>query len=147
MNGASALVIGVPSSITSASDWKTYLSTHPLTVIYELATPTTESADAYTNPQIVDDWGTEEVVVTEQNGVAMPVGHDSKYPVNLKAKLEMMPNSPSSDGDYLLHHENGVNTYTQYVSRVPNAPSTDGTYILKATVSGGTATLSWVEET
>ena len=48
------------------------------TVVYS-ANASTESADPYQNPQIVDDFGTEEYVVTEQSGVAVPVGHISTY--------------------------------------------------------------------
>lgn len=118
-------------------------------LVYELATPTTESADAFTSPQIIDDFGTEEFVVTEQSGVAMPVGHISRYTNNLRAKLEMAPESPSSgNGDYIVRQTNGVNTYVPLTDKIPDAPtSADGTFVLKATVSGGTATLSWVEET
>lgn len=51
--------------------------------MYELATPTTESADTYINPQIVDADGTEEFVdygvEQETRDVAVPVGHDSLY--------------------------------------------------------------------
>lgn len=43
--------------------------------VYELATPTTETADPYTNPQVVDPDGTEEYVTANY----VPVGHDSTY--------------------------------------------------------------------
>lgn len=52
-------------------------------LVYELATPTTESADTYINPQIVDADGTEEFVdyaySQSTRDVAVPVGHDSLY--------------------------------------------------------------------
>lgn len=52
-------------------------------LVYELATPTTESADTYINPQMVDADGTEEFVdygvEQETRDVAVPVGHDSLY--------------------------------------------------------------------
>lgn len=44
-------------------------------LVYELATPTTETAQAYTSPQIVDPDGTEEYVTAN----SVPVGHDSTY--------------------------------------------------------------------
>lgn len=56
-------------------------------LIYELATPTTEEADPYQSPQIVDDFGTEEYVTTS----IVPVGHYTKYPENLRAKIEGLP--------------------------------------------------------
>ena len=115
-------------------------------LVYELATPTTETADAYQKPQIVDNWGTEEFVVTEQSGVEIPVGHETVYPISLRDKLESAPNLPDGDGDYLLHMASGEATYKQLVSEFPSAPTTNGTYVLKATVSSGTATLSWVAE-
>ena len=111
---------------------------------YELATQSTETATGFTNPQIVDDFGTEEYVDTRS--VPIPVGHNTKYAPNLRAKLEMSPNSPSGDGDYLVRQTSGLNEYVQFVPELPAKPSTNGTYVLKATVSGGVATLTWEEE-
>lgn len=107
-----------------------------------LATPTTEQADPYTNPQVVNDFGTEEYVDTRS--VAIPVGHDTFYQANLRAKLEMAPDAPENNGDYLMRHNNGENTYIPYSSPIPTPPTTDGTYTLKVTVSGGVASYSWV---
>lgn len=54
-------------------------------LIYELDTPTTESADPYTNPQIIDPYGTEEFVdagvEAGTRDVAIPVGHETTYKV------------------------------------------------------------------
>jgi len=138
------------SAYSDASTFKTSLS--GIYLLYELATPTTESADAFQNPQIVDDWGTEEYVDrpstagTPTRDVAIPVGHDSMYQANLRAKLEMAPDSPSDgNGDYVVRQTDGINEYVKLVipTELPSNPSEDGTYILKATVSGGTTTLSW----
>lgn len=124
--------------------------------VYELDTPTAESADPYQNPQIVNDWGTEEYVdrlataATSSRDVSIPVGHETQYQANLRAKLEMAPNSPDGDGDYIVRQVSGENTYVQITfpaDELPAAPTTDGTYVLKCTVSSGTATYSWVEET
>lgn len=114
-------------------------------LVYELATPTTESAEPYTSPQIIDDFGTEQFVVVEQSGVAMPVGHESRYTNNLRAKLEMSPDSPDGDGDYIVRQENGENTYVPLVitSVLPSAPSTDGSYKLVCTIVNGEATYTW----
>lgn len=66
---------------TTTSAFKTAMN--GVYLVYELATPTTESADAYTNPQIVDADGTEEFVDYAYSqgtrDVAVPVGHDSLY--------------------------------------------------------------------
>ena len=63
-------------------------------LIYELATPTTETADPYQNPQLVDKDGTEEYVTT---GI-VPVGHDTDY--YLDADSVLTP--PSTAGTYSL---------------------------------------------
>ena len=117
-------------------------------LVYELVTPTTESADAYTELQICDDFGTEEFVDAATRDFEMPVGSVAVYAPNLRAKLEMAPNSPDTDGDYLMRHSNGTNEYVLFseVKELPDFPTTDGTYVLKCTVADGTATLSWVSE-
>lgn len=118
-------------------------------LVYKLAEPTTETAEAYQNPQIVSDWGTEAYVdYAESQGtrdVAVPVGHNTVYQPNLRAKLEMAPDSPDSNGDYIVRHANGENSYVPLVipQELPTAPSANGTYTLKATVSNGTVTYSW----
>lgn len=62
-----------------ASTFKTSLS--GVYLVYELATPTSESAQAFNNPMLVDGNGTEEFV--DGRTVEMPVGHDSFYiPMN-----------------------------------------------------------------
>ena len=74
------------------------------TLVYELATPTTETADAYQTPQIVSDFGTEQyvdaAVAAGTRDVAIPVGHDTKYTQNLRDKLRRLPNMPDADGVY-----------------------------------------------
>lgn len=132
------------STASTVEDFRTWLASNPITIVYELMTPTTESADPYTNPQIVSNWGTEEFV--DERDVPVPVGHDSRYLPDLKAKLESAPNNPSTNGKYFLQYENGQATYVPVPSEVPQAPSEDGTYILKATVASGVATLVWVAE-
>lgn len=63
------------STITSANDAKTYFTNNPTNVIYALETPTTESADAYTQSQRVG--ATEEFV--DGRTVEIPVGNESEY--------------------------------------------------------------------
>ena len=129
------------TAYTSAEDFKAAMS--GVYLICEAAEPTTETAAPYQNPQIVDDFGTEQYVDAGDRDVEIPVGHDTFYRQNLRAKLEMVPGSPDSNGDYLVRHNNGQNSYVQYVSPLPAMPAEDGTYTLKCTVSDGTATLSW----
>lgn len=136
----------INTNYTSAAAFKTAMS--GVYLVYELATPTEETADPYTNPQICSNWGTEEYVVTEQSGVAMPVGHDTFYQADLKAKLEMLPDSPDGDGDYIVRQTNGENAFIPYaqVKELPDFPTTNGNYKLRCTVSGSSVSLSWVAE-
>ncbi len=123
-------------------------------VVYELATSVTETAEPYQNPQIVNDFGTEEYVdagvtaSTPTRDVEIPVGHQTFYQANLRAKLEMSPDSPDGDGDYIVRQTDGENTYVPLVipTELPANPSEDGTYSLKVTVAEGVATLSWVAD-
>ena len=141
------------SAYTDAATFKTAMS--GVYLVYELATPTTESAEPYQEIQIVNDFGTEEYVdagataSTPTRDVAIPVGHDTKYSANLKAKLEMAPNSPDGNGDYILRQADGDNTYVPLIipEELPTKPTADGNYVLRCTVSSGTPTLSWVSAT
>lgn len=131
------------SAFTDAASFKAAMS--GVMLVYELATPTTEEAEPYQTPQIVDDFGTEEYVTDS----IVPVGHVTKYMPNLKAKLEMAPDSPGEgDGDYILRQTNGKNKYVKLIipTELPTAPSEDGTYHLKLTIANGTATLAWEAE-
>lgn len=143
--GTTGYVYVYDSLYTDAAAFKSAMS--GVYLVYELATPTTETADPFTNPQIVDDFGTEEYVVTTEADVIVPVGHVTQYQANLRAKLEMLPDSPDGDGDYVVRHSNGKNTYVAVTKELPTVPSEDGTYVLKCTVSDGTATLSWESAT
>lgn len=62
---------------SNVASFKTWLSSNNVSIVYELATPTTESADPYTNPQKVSTNGTEEYV--DERDVPIPVGHETKY--------------------------------------------------------------------
>lgn len=129
-------------SYTDAATFKTAMS--GVYLVYELATPTTESADPYQETQICNDFGTEEFIDTRT--VPIPVGTVSRYQANLRAKLEMAPDSPADgDGDYIVRQTNGENAYVKLVipTELPTSPTTDGSYHLKCTVASGTATLSW----
>ena len=80
------------SAYSDAATFKTAMN--GVYLVYELATPTTESADPYQNPQLVDKDGTEEYVTT---GI-VPVGHDTDY--YLDADSVLTP--PSTAGTYSL---------------------------------------------
>ena len=133
-------------------------------LVYELATPTTETVSNpelrgvlkldennnlyyfgdtctdFTNPQVCEEGGTEEYV--DGRTVEMPVGHSTFYLEDLKTKLENAPDNPTADGDYIVRRNGGTNEYFA----LPTIPNTDGTYSLKCTVSSGTPSLSWVAD-
>ena len=143
------LFVILPSaSVADVTALRTWLGTNNLNVVYELATPTTESADPYTELQVCDDFGTEEFVDAATRDFDMPCGSNAVYQPNLRAKLEMSPNSPDGDGVWVVQQTNGENEYIPLVIPVelPTFPSDDGTYVFKITVSGGTVTKAWVEE-
>lgn len=77
-------------SYTDAATFKTALS--GVMLVYKLATPTTETATPYQHLQIVDAGGTEEYVTTG----LVPVGHNTKYPTDLVAKLDGLPSDFST---------------------------------------------------
>ena len=138
------------SAYTDAATFKTAMN--GVYLIYELAEPTEESADPYNGTQIVDDFGTEEFVdaevAAEARDVAIPVGHNSLYQPNLRAKLEMVPEAPEDDGYYVVYHHDGINEYVPLIipQELPELPTEDGTYTLKCTVASGSATLSFESE-
>jgi len=86
MNGTNSVYIHDSTyDNVDAATFKTAMS--GVYLVYELATPTTESADPYNPIQIVDPNGTEEYVST---GI-VPVGHDTFYPENVAAKIAGLP--------------------------------------------------------
>ena len=60
----------------------------------------------------MDDFGTEEFITTS----LVPVGHETRYAPNLRAKLEMSPDSPDGDGLYIVQQNSGENTYIPLAS-------------------------------
>lgn len=112
------------------------------TIVYELATPTTETAEPFQHIQIVDDFGTEEFVST---GI-VPVGHKTRYPANLRDKLQHLPSLASADGTYLIQQSGKQMSLIRMPAVFPETPTEDGTYTLKTVVTGGVATLKWVVE-
>lgn len=146
-------------SIETLADWKASLQANPITVVCELATPTTETAEPFQYPMVVDDWGTEELVDygVEQGtrDVAIPVGHYTEYPANLRDKLQHLPDLADGDGRYVivqtgtqqsLAEDTSPGRLTALEAKIPNPPTTDGTYTLKAVVVDGSPTFSWVSE-
>ena len=61
---------------SQAATFKTAMS--GVYLLYPLATPTTETADTFQSPQVVDSFGTEEWVF-DDNAFPVPVGHETTY--------------------------------------------------------------------
>ena len=140
------------NGITTVEQLTAYFTSNPTTVVYELATPTTESATPYSQYQVVNDWGTEELTDYEyeqgNRDVAIPVGNNSKYPTNLVDKLNHLPTLADADGDYIIRQSGTQMSLVSYadVHELPDAPTTDGTYVLKCTVTNGVPTHTWESE-
>lgn len=83
----SATVYIKDTRYSTGANFKTAMS--GVYLVYELATPTTETADPYQELQIVDEYGTEEYI--DSRTVPVPVGHNTKYPTNQVAKLDGLP--------------------------------------------------------
>lgn len=128
------------SAYTDIATFKSAMS--GVMLVYELATPTTETAEPFQNIQVVDDFGTEEFV---SNGL-IPVGHVTRYPANLRDKLQHLPDLASIDGTYLIQQSGKQMSLIHMPAVFPNTPTEDGTYTLKTVVTGGVATLQWVAE-
>jgi len=136
-----------------ATDGSTMI-TDGTNTVYKLITSTTESAESYQEMQICNDFGTEEFV--DERTVPMPVGYNALYQANLRAKLEMAPDSPDGNGDYIVRQTDGQNEYVPIsgnsaisglVTRCPTCPTdTDGTFVLKATVTDGEVDYTWAAE-
>ena len=77
------------SDYTDASSFKAAMS--GVYLVYELATPTTESTTPYTETQICSPYGTEEFI--DDRAVAVPVGHKTRYmQINNPAEI-IVPNA------------------------------------------------------
>ena len=106
------------SALSDPADLVTALS--GVYLIYPLAEPTTEEAEPFQSPQIVEDFGTERYVVTAQDGFEMPVGHVTEYPANLRDKLQHLPELAETDGTYAIQQSGTEMTLTPLASVVPS---------------------------
>ena len=111
VNNTSTLIVTVMSAST-VEEFKAYLATYPLILGYSV-NPTTESADPYSEYQIVSADGTEEYV--DDRTIPIPVGHDTYY-----QQAVDVPQLPTTDGAYRLALSKTGNTATaswEYVAQ------------------------------
>lgn len=123
------------TSFTDATALKTALNGKMIYV--EMETPTTSSGDAYPEIIEIDDYGTMGFAMSGAL-VAAPVGLDVFYPADYVLLLDDIYNRVNGDASDLV-------TYSEFPIPAPTGLA-DGTYSLKATVSGGIATISWVAD-
>lgn len=105
---------------------------------YALATPTTEQGTAFAENIPCDDFGS--LSWTQTKGI--PQGNEIFYPVDYKASFDTLYNIVDGDMSALATDDE----LQAVADRIPAAPDADGTYTLKATVSSGTKTYSWVAD-
>ena len=151
-NKAVLMIRPVNVASMTIEQFKALLASSPVTVEYGINTPTTETANPFTDPQIVDDFGTEEYIdalataETSSRDVEIPVGHETFYQANLRDKLQNLPANASADGLYLVKQTGNKQELIAYTpeSELPALPSdaSTKTYVLKS-VNG---TLTWVLE-
>jgi hypothetical protein len=124
------------TSYSTAAAFKTAMS--GVYLYYELATPTTEQGTAFAENIPCDDFGS--MYWTQTKGI--PQGNEIFYPVDYKASIDTLYNRVEGDMSAIV-----IDSQLEVVAdRIPEAPSEDGTYTLKATVSSGTKTYSWVAD-
>ena len=118
---------------------------------------------ALTNVASIDFKQTDGVGITGLNKGIMKI--KSKYTGYLYPVIRLSSAFETSDKGFIAISFNGNTDFAQYIyfdcydykgntayvfttrgSKVPQVPTGDGTYVLKATVSGGTVTYSWVAE-
>lgn len=79
-------------------------------ILVRMQTSTESTADEYTELQNISNWGTEKWLTS--GDVVIPVGSEIFYPVDLKAKIEVAPDSPDDDDYYVMRRNSGQNSYS-----------------------------------
>ena len=95
------------TAYSSSTDFKTAMN--GVYLVYELATPTTETSDTFEKYQICNPKGTEEYITLND----VPVGHNTKYFEDVIGNIENIPQPPTANGTYTLKCtvSSGVATY------------------------------------
>ena len=114
------------------AQFATYVS--GITLYYELENPTTSTETAFTSTIEIDDYGTMRFEKNSSISV-IPVGNEIFYPADYVLLIDDLNNYVNGDVTELLKWED-------FPIPAPTGLA-DGTYSLKATISGGVATLSW----
>lgn len=135
-NGRNLVMYNYDQTLDTAAKWNTWLASNNVTVVYEVAEPIFQVAESFTSPQWVDDFGTEEYidygVQQGERDVSIPVGHESKYPANLRDKLQHLPDLPNplNNGNYKIR----VDDYQ--MSLVPDGGGGDTVDVVLSYIEG-----------
>ena len=126
---------------STGSEFKTAMS--GVYLIYELATPTTETAEPYSSSQRVNPDGTEEFIFDSTTEVKLPVGHVTKY-MDQAALLDEIITPPDKAGTYALRKtvSDGVTTYTWEDDVIPSISVSKADGVSTITVTDETGTNS-----
>lgn len=95
-SASSVYIYIIDSAYTNATSFKTAMS--GVMLVYELAAPTTESANPYAEIMVCDAEGTEEFTCSN----VVPVGQNTKYLYDLGKVLSNIADVPTTDGTYTL---------------------------------------------
>jgi len=148
VNSNSGTIYIADSAYSSAAAFKAAMD--GVYLVYQRSAEASETAEPFKTPQAVDDFGTERYTdaayAAGTRDVEIPVGHATKYPANLRDKLQHLPDLAGGEGTYLIGQAGTQMTLTPYIAPVglPEPPTTDGTYTLRVTVADGEAAYSWV---
>jgi hypothetical protein len=142
------------SSYTNSQTAEFKASLDGVYLLAPLTTPTDENSIPFTEVQECDNWGTEEWLAptTDTRPCEVPVGHETDYLPDLKAKLEVAPNTPNENGVYVMEHSASGNTYTPIATWLA-----DNGYVKPTSISGYDSTktqtiknvegtLTWVDD-
>ena len=96
---------------TSYTDAQTFkASLNGVYLVAKRETPTTETATGFTNPQVVDKYGTEEY--TDERDFPLPVGHETDYPLDSEMALPVPPVTAGTYNLQLTVDASGNQTYS-----------------------------------
>ena len=125
------------SSYTSSQTAEFKASLDGVYLLAPLTTPTDENSIPFTEVQECDNWGTEEWLAptTDTRPCEVPVGHETDYLPDLKAKVEVAPNTPNENGVYVMEHSASGNSYTPLATWL-----TDNGYVKSTDVANGYGT-------
>lgn len=111
---ASSIWFILPSSVTSLAEANAWFTSNPTTLVYELATPTTEQAAPFVTPWVLADGGVQSVI--DDRDVAMPIYQESTISDAQNAIEEMLDSDDIVTKAEVALPESGTCTLTDGMS-------------------------------